>query len=46
VKTLYQRSGRVKLQAANVTYPDILFADGQTLEIFGVVTSTIKQFKV
>lgn len=46
VKTLYQRSGRVKLQAANVTFPDILFADGQTLEIFGVVTSTIKQFKV
>jgi DNA polymerase V len=46
VKYLYQRGGRVKLRAANVTYPDIIPAEGQTLEVFGVVTSCIKQFKV
>lgn len=44
VKHLYQRAGRVKLQAANPTYPDIVPKDGQTLEIWGVVTSCIKQF--
>lgn len=46
VKYLYQRGGRVKLRAANVTFPDIIPGDGQTLEVFGVVTSCIKQFKV
>ena len=45
VKYLYKRGGRVKLQAANITFPDILFSEGQTLEVFGVVTSTIKQFQ-
>ena len=44
VKQLYQRAGRMKLKAANPTYPDILPKDGQTIEIWGVVTSTIKQF--
>ena len=46
VKFLYQRGGRTKLQAANPTYPDIIPRDGQTIEIWGVVTSSIKQFKV
>lgn len=45
VKRLYQRGGRVKLQAANPTYPDIIPKDGQMLEIWGVVTACIKQFK-
>ena len=46
VKFLYQRGGRTKLQAANPTYPDIIPREGQTIEIWGVVTSSIKQFKV
>jgi DNA polymerase V len=44
-KTLWQRSGRIKLKAANVTFPDINPADGQTVEIWGVVIASIKQFK-
>ena len=46
VKQLYQRAGRMKLKAANPTYPDITPKEGQTIEVWGVVTSTIKQFKV
>ena len=46
VKRLYQRAGRIKLRAANVTFPDIVPKDGQTIEIWGVVRSTIKQFSV
>ena len=46
VKQLYQRAGRIKLKAANPTYQDITPKDGQTLEIWGVVTSSIKQFTV
>ena len=46
VKRLYQRLGRTKLKAANPTFPDIVPKDGQTLEIWGVVTSSIKQFPV
>jgi DNA polymerase V len=34
----------MKLMAANPTYPDITPKDGQTIEIWGVVTSTIKRF--
>jgi len=44
VKYLYQRAGRIKLKAANPTFPDILPKEGQTIEVWGVVTSTIKQF--
>jgi DNA polymerase V len=46
VKQLYQRQGRIKLKAANPTFPDIVPKDGQTIEIWGVVTSSIKQFPV
>ena len=46
VKTLYQRAGRIKLKAANPTFADIVPKEGQTLEVWGVVTSSIKQFKV
>ena len=45
-KTLWQRSGRMKLKAANVTFPDITPKDGQTVEIWGVVVAAIKQFQV
>ena len=44
-KTLYQRAGRIKLKAANDTFPDIAPKDGQTLEIWGVVVAAIKQFR-
>ena len=44
VKRLYDQRGRVKLRAANPTYPDIVPKEGQTIEIWGVVTSCIKQF--
>lgn len=46
VKQLYQRLGRIKLKAANATFPDIVPKDGQTIEVWGVVASSIKQFKV
>ncbi len=46
VKRLYQRAGRIKLRAANVTFADIVPKEGQTIEIWGVVTSSIKQFRV
>ena len=45
VKHLYQRAGRIKLKAANPTYADITPKEGQTLEVWGVVTSSIKQFR-
>ena len=44
VKRLYQLGGRIKLQAANPTFPDIVPRDGQLLEVWGVVTACIKQF--
>lgn len=46
VKQLSMKNGRVKLKAANPTYPDITPQDGQTIEVWGVVTATIKQFSV
>ncbi|WP_295957179.1 translesion error-prone DNA polymerase V autoproteolytic subunit [Rhodoferax sp.] len=46
VKTLQQQAGRTWLQAANPAYPDIVPRDGQIIEVWGVVTSSIKQFAV
>lgn len=45
VKTLFNRQGRTKLQAANATFPDIQFKEGQELKVWGVVIHTIKSFK-
>lgn len=45
VKYLHKRAGRVSLRAANPTFPDIHPKDGQVLEIWGVVTASIKQYK-
>ncbi len=42
VKRLWKRGTNLKLQAANPTYPDILPKDGQTVEVWGVVTNSIK----
>jgi DNA polymerase V len=44
VKYLHKRNGRIKLVAANPTFPDLTFKDGQELVICGVVTCTIKRF--
>ena len=46
VKQLYQRLGRIKLKAANPTFPDMVPRDGQTIEVWGVVTATVKQFLI
>ena len=45
VKQLIMRAGRMKLKAGNPTYPDIVPSDGQSMEVWGVVTSSIKQFQ-
>ena len=45
VKRLWKRGDNVKLQAANSTYPDIVPRDGQTLEVWGVVTHAIKNLQ-
>jgi len=46
VKRLYQRAGQVKLKAANPTFADITPKNGQEIVVWGVVTSSIKQFPV
>lgn len=45
VKQLWRRNGIPQLRAGNATFPPILFRDGQTMTICGVVTATIKRFK-
>jgi DNA polymerase V len=45
-KTLYQRGGVVKLQAANPDFPDMVPKEGQTMTIWGVVTAVIKKMAV
>jgi DNA polymerase V len=44
VKQLYKKFGRIKLKAANPTFPDIVPKDGQTIAVWGVVTGSIKLF--
>ena len=44
-KRFFQRNGQVRLVAANPTYPDIRPKDGQTLEIWGVVTAALTLFR-
>lgn len=44
-KQFYRRNGITKLKAANPTYPDIVPKDGQVIEVWGVVTATIKRFR-
>ena len=45
VKQLYKRNGSVQLRSGNPTFPPILFRDGQTMTICGVVTASIKLFR-
>lgn len=44
-KRLYQRNGVFMLRPENPTYPDIRPRDGQTIEIWGVVTSSVRRFR-
>lgn len=44
-KSLWLKYGRIKLVAANPTYPEIVPKDGQTIEIWGVVTASIRRFR-
>ncbi len=46
VKRLWKRGSNVKLQAANPTFPDVLPRDGQTIEVWGVVTNAIKAMRL
>jgi DNA polymerase V len=45
VKQFYKRGSVVQLRSGNPTFPPILFKDGQTLTICGVVTAAIKRFR-
>ena len=44
-KQLWLRGGRMKLKAASPTFADIVPTEGQTVEVWGVVIASIKQFK-
>ena len=44
-KKLWLRGGRLKLQAANPAFEDIIPQEGQTIEVWGVVLASVKQFK-
>lgn len=44
VKSLYSVAGIVRLKAGNPTYPDIIPKECETLQIWGVVTSSIRRF--
>ena len=45
VKNLHKFGAVMRLVAANPTYPDIVPRDGQTIEVWGVVTHAIKSFR-
>lgn len=45
-KQLQLRAGRMKLKAANPIYPDIVPKEGQVVEVWGVVTASIKTMLV
>lgn len=45
VKKLYKVAGYMKLQAGNPTYPDIVPKEGETIEVWGVVTHAIRTFR-
>lgn len=45
-KQLYNKNGTTKLLAGNPAFEAMAFHEGQTMEVWGVVTSCIKQFPV
>jgi DNA polymerase V len=44
VRRLIKQGGQVSLQAANPEFAEILLKDEQELQVWGVVTATIKRF--
>lgn len=44
-KRLYLRNGVFMLRPENPTYPDIRPREGQTIELWGVVTSSVRRFR-
>ncbi len=44
-KQLWMRGGQFRLQAANPTFADIRPSEGQTVQIWGVVIGSVRQFK-
>lgn len=44
-KQLWMRGGQFKLKAANPTFADITPSEGQTVEVWGVVIASVRQFK-
>lgn len=44
VKRLIKRDGKVILKPENARYKEIELQDGQELQVWGVVTSTVKKF--
>lgn len=45
VKRFIKRGGTITLQPENTRFKEIEFKDGQELQVWGVVTSTVKKFK-
>jgi len=45
VKRLIKRGENITLKPENPRYQEIEFKDGQELQVWGVVTSTVKKFK-
>ncbi|WP_240754542.1 LexA family protein [Lampropedia aestuarii] len=45
-KQLYTKAGKTKLLAGNPEFEALGFQEGQTMEVWGVVTSCIKQFPI
>jgi DNA polymerase V len=44
VKRLIKRGDTISLHPENLRFKDIEFKEGQELQVWGVVTSTIKKF--
>jgi len=44
VKRLIKRGGVITLRPENPRHKEIEFTDGQELQVWGVVTSTVKKF--
>ena len=46
IKRLHKQYGRIKLLSSNPTYPAIVPKEGESVDLWGVVTASIKQFRV
>ncbi len=44
IKRLHRARGKVELRAENTAYPPICFADGQQLEVWGVVVAVVRRY--